>query len=857
MRLWPTGTNDSGSTVTLNGNAVVADTATTWHYVLSSAEIDAFGQGAETLTAVATDAAGNTTTVTHDISVDTLAPAALSAVLASDTGADGGDQNTSNGQVNVSGLEDGATWQYSTDGGTNWVDGSATSFTLTEGVYTDVQVKQFDAAGNEGPPFDLGAVTIDQTPPTAVATVTALSDDTGTAGDFITGVALQTVSGTYSGTLGNGELIQVSADGTTWVNATAVSGMWSASGVTLSAGSGTLMVQTIDLAGNTMAGNGQSYYLGQTIFWTGATDHDWANAANWDPDPVPGPVDDAVIGVDRYGQAVTGAVVIATGTAIEVHSLSLSNGAELDLDNTTVSGGEYIFGGGFSQAAANNSVLLSGIGIGDLSGNSAQTITLTIVASNGTLDFATLAAAVSTYNLTGVTGEGTDTLQFTGALSDVSAALSNGILYAPGDTSSNLTMTMDDGSGGTAFRVMSVDTTNAASPVVALTDTNGMISNNGGLIDVAAGGATLSTDIVFNDLGTVQVEGGQTLVLNYSGILGGTVNDGGTIEVALNSTFNGATVNLGNNGQSGGQVLIDSGQKLTLRGGATVSGGEYIFGGGFAQAAANNSVLFSGIGIADLDGTADPLTKQVTLTIVASSGTLDFVTMNGLTIVNNLDGTGGTLEVTGSLSDASAALSNGTIYSPTGTSNTLTMTMDDGSGGTAFRVMSVDTSVAGSPDFQLTDTNGMISNNGGLIDVAAGGATLSSDIVFNYLGTVHVGGGQTLILNHSGILDGTVNDGGTIEVALNSTFSGATVNLGNNGQSGGQVLIDSGQKLTLRDGATVSGGEYIFGGGFAQAQAADTEVLLSGIGIADLDGTADPLTKQVTLTIVATARLIS
>ena len=74
-----TGTNEAGSTVTLNGNAVVADTATTWHYVLSGAAIDGFGQGAETLTAVATDAAGNSTSSTHAISVDTVPPRRLSS----------------------------------------------------------------------------------------------------------------------------------------------------------------------------------------------------------------------------------------------------------------------------------------------------------------------------------------------------------------------------------------------------------------------------------------------------------------------------------------------------------------------------------------------------------------------------------------------------------------------------------------------------------------------------------------------------------------------------------------------------------------------------------------------------------
>ena len=92
--------------------------------------------------------------------------------------------------------------------------------------------------------------------------MTALSADTGTPGDFITTIASQTVSGTFTGTLVTGETIQVSANGgTTWVNATASARTWSAAGVTLSASGTALSVRTIDTAGNTTAGTGHSYTL--------------------------------------------------------------------------------------------------------------------------------------------------------------------------------------------------------------------------------------------------------------------------------------------------------------------------------------------------------------------------------------------------------------------------------------------------------------------------------------------------------------------------------------------------------------------------------------------------------------------
>ena len=134
--------------------------------------------------------------------------------------------------------------------------------TLAAGTYNNLKVTVTDLAGNASTTTTAQTIIVDSTPPSVAATVTALSADTGTAGDFITSVASQTVSGTFTGTLGAGEKIQVSANGgTTWVDATAGSGTWSASGVTLLAGTGALLVQTIDTAGNTTAGTGHSYTL--------------------------------------------------------------------------------------------------------------------------------------------------------------------------------------------------------------------------------------------------------------------------------------------------------------------------------------------------------------------------------------------------------------------------------------------------------------------------------------------------------------------------------------------------------------------------------------------------------------------
>ena len=89
--------------------------------------------------------------------------------LAADTGSSPSDGITNNGVVNVSGLADGATWKYVTDGGSTFTAGSGSSFTLPEGVYdaNDVQVVQ-TVSGTDSAAALLGAVTVDTTGPELV-----------------------------------------------------------------------------------------------------------------------------------------------------------------------------------------------------------------------------------------------------------------------------------------------------------------------------------------------------------------------------------------------------------------------------------------------------------------------------------------------------------------------------------------------------------------------------------------------------------------------------------------------------------------------------------------------------------------
>jgi hypothetical protein len=143
---------------------------------------------------------------------------APSLALASDTGMSESDSFTRIGTVAVSGLELGASWEYSLNGGASWTAGSGSSFTLSPGLYIagQVQVRQTDAVGNTSDSGLLGTVVVD----TTVATPTlSLANDSGVAGDLTANSGVVTVSGLEIGgaweyTL-NGGLIWMPGTGST------------------------------------------------------------------------------------------------------------------------------------------------------------------------------------------------------------------------------------------------------------------------------------------------------------------------------------------------------------------------------------------------------------------------------------------------------------------------------------------------------------------------------------------------------------------------------------------------------------------------------------------------------------------
>ncbi|WP_256099589.1 Ig-like domain-containing protein, partial [Burkholderia ubonensis] len=175
-----------------------------------------------------TDIAGNTSAATSfSFTLDTSA-AAPGVALTTDSGSSAVDHVTNVGTLNLSGVETGATVEYSTDGGHTW----STSFSATEGL-NDVQVRQTDIAGNTSAATSF-SFTLDTS--AAAPGVTLTTDSGSSAVDHVTNVGTLNLSGVETGAT-----VEYSTDGGhTWSTSfSAVEGL------------NDVQVRQTDIAGNT------------------------------------------------------------------------------------------------------------------------------------------------------------------------------------------------------------------------------------------------------------------------------------------------------------------------------------------------------------------------------------------------------------------------------------------------------------------------------------------------------------------------------------------------------------------------------------------------------------------------------
>ena len=258
-----TGTAEADSTVTLyaGGTPVGSGVATVGSYSITATSV--LADGAHTVTATATDAAGNTGAASPGIliTIDTERPAVT--VNQQTEQAD----PTNSEPVNFDVVFSEPVTDFTADdvaltapaGATVLVTGTGATYTVAVGEMTadgTVTVSvgtdaAFDLAGNGNSASTStdDTVTLDTTPPAAPSTpvLTAASDSGSSDSDRITNMATPT----FTGTAEAGATVTLYSDGVAVGTAVATSGAYSVTASALTGGNHTFTATATDAAGNT------------------------------------------------------------------------------------------------------------------------------------------------------------------------------------------------------------------------------------------------------------------------------------------------------------------------------------------------------------------------------------------------------------------------------------------------------------------------------------------------------------------------------------------------------------------------------------------------------------------------------
>lgn len=590
--------------------------------------------------------------------------------------------------------------------------------------------------------------------------------------------------------------------------------------------------------------------LAQSV-WTGGSDNEFSNGANWNP-ALPGAGDAAVVD-DGSPQVTNNSTIGQLG--VDGGNVTITNTGALTVTNgsTIASGSVSINAGG----ALNSDVELNGGGLsidGDLNGK--LTLNNGNVSVNGTLDSAAIGTATALSN--------------NGKVGDVSVSTGG---------------TFVNNSGAAAGTVTNAGTGSNAGTLDALTNTAGNFTNNtGGTITgkTTVSGGTVTNNFVVTE---ADVEAAATFV-NNNGATAGKVTNAGTVSNA------GTIASVDNRGGSftnnfGGEVTAET----TVSGGnvtnnatlATVSvgaGGAFTNTSGATAGAVTNSGISSNAGtIASLANTSGNFTNNDGGTIAGKATVAGGTVTNNFVVtqadvaaaasfVNNSGATVGALTNAGNTSNAGAVASldntggtftnngGGTVTGATAISggsvvnNAALADVDIGAGGTftnnsGSTAGDVKNAGAGSNDgtiASLAVNNGLFSNTGTISGTATlnGGALVNDGVV---LGSVDVFDGG--LLSGSGVVGGlTVNGGGVF--APGPGIQTVTVNgdVTFRSQSTYQVEVDP---TGLSDRLDVSGALDIEGGTLEILAGSGTYAPTTGYTIltaGSITGTFDDVTSN-------------
>ena len=513
------GTAEANATIALSlgGNIrnVSADGSGNWSYTLIAADLTGMGQGAETLSATARDAAGNTGAAgTRAITVDTVAPAATASITGADdnvpavpvTNIAPGDTTNDNtptlkgtltgslGAGEVVALYDGATLLGNASvTGTNW---SLTTPGLANSAHS-FSARVEDAAGNQGTASAAYAFTVDAAVPTATATLTGADDNIapitgnvasgGSSNDTTLGL-----SGAIVGTLGAGDIVRIYDGASLLGNANVSGATWSFATAALSEGAHSFTALVENAGGNQGATSG-AYAV--TVDLTAPT----TTVATMQFSADTGTSGSDFI-THTAAQTVSGTLsaALAAGEGVQV---SLNNGATWATASANVGSDAWSLAG---QTLTGSNTLK--VKVVDAAGNdgavASQAYVLDTTAPS--LTAFTLAAGSDT----GVAGDGissdtTPTIQFTaeaGAALTINLGAGGGFVAAGTGTGALQTLTAPAYAADGTYSVQ-----------LRATDSAGNVSSQS---------ATYTLDTVAPAFSSASVNGA-TLTLNYNGPLDG------------------------------------------------------------------------------------------------------------------------------------------------------------------------------------------------------------------------------------------------------------------------------------------------------------------------------------------------
>ena len=357
-------------------------------------------------------------------------------------------------------------------------------------------------------------------------------------------------------------------------------------------------------------------------------------------------------------------------------------------------------------------------------------------------------------------------------------------------------------------------------------ESSGTVAVYGGTITggkARVGGNISSTGKVSILGGTVK-DGSASSVENGYALGGNICMEGKKAELVIsgeNTVISGGTVSTVKDGKSswapGGNIFADTGAKVTIDGGATVTGGRSSDGHNI-YLSTNNTVL--NLGKCTIHNTSD---KSANIAVEAGT-----VTIDGATITN--EGAGAVNVLTNNTADYVAAIymKSGTVSG--GTDGNIGLYQDDFcvmTGGTVKDGRSTYGSnfyLARNARLELqggTVTGGVATSGSGANIALEGnavvnmsGGTVSGGQSAGYGGNIGIYNGTTVNITGGTVTGGTAKEGGNIAVNGGSAklnidgaaeISKGTAN-GSGWAPGGNIFANGGAIVNIGGGATVSGG---------------------------------------------------